>query len=139
MISKKYLRAAALGIGLPALMVGAGFGVGTFVARCTEKIVSQQQLEEVVEEEREKMNVPPDYQIASKLKPLPRYLAFTERRGREYTVYVNQQKGNSRGTVRHELCHILYGDVEEETNSFTDTLQYWLWEEPRAVLCSILR
>ena len=137
--SRIYFRAAVFSVALPAVALGAGFAIGTIVARCTEKIEDQQQLERVVEEERQKIGLPPHYEIKSKLRTATRYPGFTERRGESYTIYVNEQEGNSRGTVRHELCHILYRDVKERENNVIDTLRYWLLEEPRAVLCSIFK
>ena len=105
-----------------------------YTRRCTEQIHSQSQLERIIQEERYKIGVRPSEIITATLENSEKmygFPAYAERiKGNIYLLHFEYTVGNSRGVVRHELCHIYYGDSIKN-------ISYYLIEEPRAVWCSL--
>ncbi len=129
--------------GLSCLLAAGIFYAVDFKTRhCTGQIYSQAQLERIVQEEREKIGVPKSVIIESTLdelkKEMPKIPAYGERKGKnKYYLHFDDTTGNSKGVVRHELCHIYYQDFSRRLTNWREWIPYLLIEEPRAIWCSI--
>lgn len=141
MMNKTKKPSVYLGIsGIGCLAIAAlNYAVDFRTRHCTEQIHSQAQLERIVQEERCKIGVSADEVITSTLedleKRMPLIPAYGERKNNKYFLHFDDNTGNSRGVVRHELCHLYYRDKPPASRK--EWLHYLFIEEQRAMWCSL--
>jgi hypothetical protein len=91
-----------------------------------EKIKSQEHLERVIKEEAGKLGLD-----ASKIDSKYNHLgeSYADKKGERYLVVLDSGLNCTRGSVKHELCHIANKDCDRKKEK---GLHYYLVREPRA-------
>lgn len=92
-------------------------------------------LEEVLVEERDRLNIGKDVKIT--IKESNRETNYAEKTGaNEYSIYLTT-KGHNRDVLRHELYHIADGHCERSMEKPINKIIYFFWEEPQAKIYTL--
>jgi hypothetical protein len=106
--------------------------VGNIHGLFSPKVHTQEQLEDIVAQERERLDMDKNIFIESRLVP------YTEGKARiidnHYVIEVGGYSATE-AVVRHELYHVFDGHQDHPTN----TLVNLFWEEPRTDLYQMFR
>lgn len=121
-----------------ALYLGL-LGIGSHISKkYSQEITSRQQIENIIEKEREKLDIDNNSIINVILgADISQAKRINEN---EYEIRLSPTNGKyHESTLVHELAHIGHGDCDHKTSypSLKNGLNYFFGEEPRAILHSL--
>jgi hypothetical protein len=105
-------------------------GLNKISTNNSEKIKSQEDLELILAEEKERLNLNENIIVSKK------YIrtSFTTKYGDDsYSISLSSSQMN-RGTLRHELFHIKDKHFDEDSNYLIDKIKYLFYYEPKTII-----
>jgi hypothetical protein len=130
----KIFRLARNGVIGSILYIALLGAAGYFIQRNSPPLRSRQQIESIVEREREHFGIDSSAKINVRLED--GLESYSRKSGKsEYDIVLNPSSQRE-STLTHELAHIGYGDCDSRTQhpSLRNGFSYFLWQEPRAIL-----
>lgn len=126
--TKKYLKKILQGIAATTtLYLCTVVAVPMIYEPLTQEVKSKSHLQKMIESERKRLNINPDYKIQGSFT---RGSSQAQKVGHNrYEIRLNAKRATY-GKLKHEIYHIAEGHCEKSSSA----LEYFLWNEPQAAI-----